>query len=127
MDLGIQLSLHQNCHHQIVFAKVNLKAHYSPSYECEVCHFKKATTDLSREPVMGFFETGLLSTLTNNKFYLFNDSNMYIMIIYINNLIKNEIEALKDLSLTNDIIITKADKGGAVVVIDIDSYINEAN
>ena len=44
----------------------------------------------------------------NNKFYLFNDGNMYIMItIYINNLIKNEIDALKDLSLRNDIIITK--------------------
>ena len=34
---------------------------------------------------------------------------------------------MKDLSIRDDIIITKADKGGAVVIIDVDDYINEAN
>ena len=40
---------------------------------------------------------------------------------------KNEIEALKDLSIRDDIKFIKADKGGAVVFIDVDDYINEMN
>ena len=44
-----------------------------------------------------------------------------------NNLTKNEIEALKDPRIRNNIIITQADKAGAVVIIDLDYYINEAN
>ena len=34
---------------------------------------------------------------------------------------------MKELSIRDDIIITKAGKGGAVVIIDVDDYINEAN
>ena len=41
MRPGIHSSLHQNCHHQIIFAKFNLKVHYSPPYKREVWHFKK--------------------------------------------------------------------------------------
>ena len=41
-------------------------------------------------------------------------------------LTKNETDALQQLS-QRDNIITKADKGGAVVIIDIDDYIREAN
>lgn len=37
-----------------------------------------------------------------------------------NNLTKIEIEALKHLSIRNDIIIIEADKGVAVVIIDVD-------
>ena len=32
---------------------------------------------------------------------------------------------MKDLNIRNDIIITKADKDGAVVITDVDGYINE--
>ena len=41
---------------------------------------------------------------------------------YYNNLTK----ALKELPDRDDIIITKADKGGAVVIIDVEDYIKEA-
>ena len=34
---------------------------------------------------------------------------------------------MEDLSIRDDIIITKTDKGGAVVILDVDDYINEAN
>ena len=43
------------------------------------------------------------------------------------NLTKNETYALKQLSQRDDIIITKADKGGEVAIIDVDDYIREAN
>ena len=44
-----------------------------------------------------------------------------------NNLTKNEIEALKELSIRDDIIITKTDKGRVAVIIDVQHYINAAN
>ena len=44
-----------------------------------------------------------------------------------NNLNENKIEALKDLNIRDDIVITKADKGAAVAIIDVGDYINEAN
>lgn len=42
------------------------------------------------------------------------------------NLSKDEIKALNELETRDDIVITKADKGGAVVIMDVDSYIKEA-
>ena len=46
MDAGVHLSLNANCHHQIVYAKFNLKIHYPPPYEREVWHFHKADINL---------------------------------------------------------------------------------
>ena len=43
------------------------------------------------------------------------------------NLNKMERRALSDLQKREDIIITKADKGGATVIIDVEDYIREAN
>ena len=43
------------------------------------------------------------------------------------NLSRGELEALKSLRERDDIIISKADKGGAVVIQDIEAYITEAN
>ena len=43
-----------------------------------------------------------------------------------NNLTKEEQKALEELSKKDDIIITNADKRGAIVVMDIDRYISEA-
>ena len=43
-----------------------------------------------------------------------------------NNLTKNERTSMKELSEREDIITTKADKGGAVVIVDVKDYIKEA-
>ena len=43
-----------------------------------------------------------------------------------NNLTKNERASMKKLSREEDIIITKVDKGGAVVIVDVQGYIKEA-
>ena len=43
------------------------------------------------------------------------------------NLTKSEREALLNLQTRNDIIITKADKGDAVMIVDRKDYIDEAN
>ena len=38
IESGVHSSLHENCHHQLVYAKFNLKVWYSPPYECEIWH-----------------------------------------------------------------------------------------
>ena len=43
------------------------------------------------------------------------------------NLSPSERNALKELSNRDDIVITKADKGGATVILDEKDFINEAN
>ena len=43
-----------------------------------------------------------------------------------NNLIKREKAALKELASKNDISATKADRGGAVIIIDVEDYVKEA-
>ena len=42
------------------------------------------------------------------------------------NLDKGEREAIKELSKRKDVIITNADKGGAVVIVDTNDYIKKA-
>ena len=36
MESGVHSSLHQKCHHQITYAKLNLKIHYPPPCEREI-------------------------------------------------------------------------------------------
>ena len=43
------------------------------------------------------------------------------------NLTKNQTDPLQQLSQRDDIIITKADKGEAVVIIDVYDYMREVN
>ena len=53
---------------------------------------------------------------------------LYVFYIYIykkGN--KREQNAMKELAKRKDIIITNADKGGAVVIMDLEKYIREAN
>ena len=45
MELGVPFSLHENCHHQLVFTKFNLKVLYPPPYKREVWHFNKSNVD----------------------------------------------------------------------------------
>ena len=51
MESGVHSSLHPNCHHQIGFAKINLKICYPPPYEREIWHYEKANADLIRRSI----------------------------------------------------------------------------
>ena len=46
VESGVYPSLHPNCHHQIIFAKFNLKIYYLPPYSRKVWHYKEANADL---------------------------------------------------------------------------------
>ena len=73
MESGVQSSLHQNFHHQIVFATFNLKVVFPPPYEREVCHFKKANVDHIRKATNGFqCEKSFQNINFNGMVHLFN-------------------------------------------------------
>ena len=42
----IHPSLHPNCHHQLIYAKINLQIYYPPQYYREVWHYDDANTEL---------------------------------------------------------------------------------
>ena len=54
MDAGVQLSLHEHCHYQLVYAKFDLKTHYPPLYKREVRPFQKADINLIRRAMNEF-------------------------------------------------------------------------
>ena len=53
-ESGVHPQLHPNFHHQVIYAKFNLKVHYPPPYEREVWHYKEVDTDLSRRSIEMF-------------------------------------------------------------------------
>ena len=71
MDAGVHPSLHTNCHHQIVYAKFNLKIHYPPLFEREVWHFQKADISIIRRAMNKFNWKGLFTILISMRWYLF--------------------------------------------------------
>ena len=50
MELGVHSSLYLNCHHQITYAKFNVKIHYPPHYEkANVDHIGRSINEFSWE------------------------------------------------------------------------------
>ena len=47
-ESGVHSSLHPNCHHQIVFAKFNLKIYYPPPYERLAWQYQKINSNLNQ-------------------------------------------------------------------------------
>ena len=58
MDSGVHASLHPNCRHQIVYAKLNLKSEYPPPLphyiERLVWHYKNTNTQLLNRTIETF-------------------------------------------------------------------------
>ena len=55
IESGVHSSLHSNCHHQIIYARFNLKIYYPPPpYEREIWHYKKANIDLIQQVIREF-------------------------------------------------------------------------
>ena len=79
MHSGVHLSLHPNCHHQIVFAKFNLTVFYPPPYKRLVWHYQQTNTDLLKRAVELFDWEKSLSNLDVKKHVsVFNETNMTI-------------------------------------------------
>ena len=54
IDSGIHPSLHQTCHHQDIFCKLNMKIEYPPSYASEIFDYGKSQTDLIKREIDQF-------------------------------------------------------------------------
>ena len=45
-ESGIRSTLHSNCHHQIIYSKLNSKTEYPPPHTNEIWDYGNAETDL---------------------------------------------------------------------------------
>ena len=77
---GVHSSLHPDCHHQTIFAKVNLEIIYPPLYVCEFRHYKDATTELIRRANNEFnWQRAFLNTNVNKKVDVYNNTILTIL------------------------------------------------
>ena len=53
MKSGVHSSLHQNCHHQIIYAKINLKVCYPPPFRREIWHYQRANVNEQLNSFLG--------------------------------------------------------------------------
>ena len=68
MGSGVHASLHLHCHHQLIFAKFDLKVFYPPPYERTVWHFSQANSDHIKRTVDLFdWESALIDLNVNEK------------------------------------------------------------
>ena len=54
MDAGVYPSLHSKCHHQVIYAKLNLQTQYPPPYTREIWDYGKAQFDLINKAIDNF-------------------------------------------------------------------------
>ena len=83
---GIHPSLHQNCHHQIIFCKLNLKTEYPPPYARQVWDYGKAQTDLINRAIDQFdWANFFLDKNINEQVIIFNRTILNIFHNFIQN------------------------------------------
>ena len=86
LESGVHHSLHQNCHHQIIFDKFNLKIYYPPSYERTIFHHIQQAINLFD------WENAFLNTDVNAQVFIFSNTVLNIL----NNYIPHETEICDD-------------------------------
>ena len=83
-DSGIHFSLHPNCHHQRVFAKLNLRTVYLPPYLREIWRYREANTGLIRRAINEFnWEREFSNTSVNEKVYILNRTILNVLSSFI--------------------------------------------
>ena len=77
-------SLHRNCHHQIIHAKLNLKIFYPPPYEQIVWHYQDVNNDLIQRSISQFnWERAFSNKGVNKQISIFNETILNIMTNFI--------------------------------------------
>ena len=72
-ESGVHLSLYHNVHHQIIFAKFNLKILFLPPYFRDVWLYRDTNTDLTRRAIDMFdWHRALVNTNVNEKLFILN-------------------------------------------------------
>ena len=84
MKFGVRSSLHENCGHQIIYAKFNLKIYYSSPYEEEIWHYQKENIEKIRKAIDRFpWAMRFTNIDVNEKVNLFNKTIKNIILNYI--------------------------------------------
>ena len=119
IDSGVHASLHANYHHQIIYAKFDLKIIYPPPYDRTVWHFKHTNSDHIKRAIdifdwgsalnyidandqVSFFNSTILNIVPNfipNETITCADRDPPWMNSYINNLIRAKDNFCKKLVL----------------------------
>ena len=93
LNSGIHSSFHSNSHHQVVFAKFDLKVYYPSPCERHVWHYKYANTAQIKNALASFnWEQALSNSSIDKKIYILNET----IINVISNYIPNEIKVFDD-------------------------------
>ena len=88
MDSGVHPALHSKCHHQIIYAKPNLKIEYRPPYTRKIWNYSRSETDLINRSIENFDWSKLFSGKNvHEQVELFNKTLLNIF----PNFIPNEI------------------------------------
>ena len=83
---GVHASLHSNCHHQIIYAKFDLRIIYPPPYERTVWHFKHANSSHIKRAIDIFdWESTLNYIDANDQVSVFNSGILNIVSNFISN------------------------------------------
>ena len=84
MESGVHSSLHENCHHQTIYAKFNLKIYYPPPYERKIWHYQNANIENIRKAIDQFsWAMDFTNIDVNEKVNLFNKTIKNIIRNYI--------------------------------------------
>ena len=84
IESGVHPSLYPNCHHQIIYAKFELKIYYPPSYEREVWHYQNADSNATKKAITDFsWERAFENLSADEKVSLFNKTIKSIISNYI--------------------------------------------
>ena len=84
MESGVHSSLHEECHHQLGYAKFNLKMWYPTPYEPEIRHYQHANIDQIKRALEQFpWEKSFGNLYINEMVYLFNKTIKNILSNYI--------------------------------------------
>ena len=78
LESGVYLSLHPSCHHQVVFAKIDLPILYLPHYEITVWFYEKANPELIRRAINEFDWTRALSNVSIDKKFAISPKRYFI-------------------------------------------------
>ena len=97
MESGVHSSVHPNCHHQITYARFNLKIHYPQPYEREIWHYDQEIVDHIRKEVDLFAWQKAMrsSTRTIWVFYLTKRLRIFFVIIFLMKQLHLLIETLR--------------------------------
>ena len=86
VNSGVFSSIHQSCHHQIVFAKVNLKIFYPPTYTRRIWDSSNANHEAINNAIDGFdWEKAFSNVNVHAQVKLFNETLSNIFMNFVPN------------------------------------------